>query len=109
MTTSPEFASYILDQLSESGEVSSRKMFGGVGVYIDGVFCAIVASTDVFYLRVGPANIDDFIQEDMQKFPGGKGKGMPYYEVPEHVVEDKSELSTWASKAKAAALQAKKN
>lgn len=108
MATSPEFAEYILDQLSEAGNITSRKMFGGVGVSIDGMFCAIISSSDVFYFRVGPENINDFIEHGMQQFPGGKGKGMPYYEVPESVVEDNSELSVWASKAIAAAVTARK-
>lgn len=109
MPTSRGFASYILDQLSEAGNISSRKMFGGIGIYIDEVFCAIIGSSNVFYLRVGPSNIDDFKREDMNKFPGGRGAGMPYYEVPEHVIEDASLLSVWAHKAKDAAIQAKKN
>jgi len=108
MATSPEFAEYILDQMSESGDITSRKMFGGVGVSVDGIFCAIISSKDVFYLRVGPENLGDFLDQEMEQFPGGKGKGMPYYEVPESAVEDKSQLSNWCAKAKAAAIAAKK-
>ena len=60
MATSQEYAQYILDQLSESGSIEKRKMFGGVGVYADDVFCAIIGSSNAFFLRVGPGNIDDF-------------------------------------------------
>ena len=108
MATSPEFASYILDQLSEAGDITSRKMFGGVGVYLDGVFCAMISSSNEFYLRVGPENVDDFKREGMEKFPGGKGAGMPYYVVPEHVVEDRTVLKVWALKAQKTAVLAKK-
>lgn len=107
MSTSPEFAAYILDQLSTAGTITHRKMFGGVGIYIDGVFCAIIGSSNTFYLRVGPKNVADFKLANMQKFPGGKGKGMPYYEVPEDVLEDQLILNSWAAKAKEAALLAK--
>lgn len=41
----------------------------------------------------------------MNKFPGGKGAGMPYYEVPEQVVEDPFVLSVWAQKAIDAATE----
>lgn len=108
MPTSPEYAAYILDQLSGAGVITNRKMFGGVGVYIDGIFCAIISSSNTFYLRVGPNNIEDYKQAGMQKFPGGKGAGMPYYEVPEDVVEDSSTLDEWAHRAKEEALAAKK-
>ena len=108
MSTSPEYAAYVLDQLSGAGNITHRKMFGGVGVYVDGIFCAIISSSNAFYLRVGPGNIEDFKQAGMQKFPGGKGAGMPYYEVPEDILESPSSLSEWAALAKAAALAAKK-
>jgi TfoX/Sxy family transcriptional regulator of competence genes len=36
VSTNPEYASYILDQISMSGEITDRKMFGGVGIYVDG-------------------------------------------------------------------------
>lgn len=108
MATNPEYAKYVLDQLSNSGVITSRKMFGGVGIYIDGIFCALISSSNTFYLRVGPNNIADYISAEMQKFPGGKGAGMPYYEVPEDVLEDTSTLDEWAARAKEAALAAKK-
>ncbi len=72
MPTSPEYAAYVLDQLSGAGTITHRKMFGGVGVYIDGIFCAIISSSNTFYLRVGPNNIVDFKQAGMQKFSVGK-------------------------------------
>lgn len=108
MPTSPEYAAYILDQLSGAGAITSRKMFGGVGVHIDSVFCAIIGSSNTFYLRVGPNNIEDLKQAGMQKFPGGKRAGMPYYEVPEDIAENLSSLYAWAAGAKVAAIVAKK-
>ena len=108
MPTSPEYAAYVLDQLSGAGTITSRKMFGGVGVSVDGVFCAIISSTNTFYLRVGPNNIEDFQQAGMQKFTGGKGAGMPYYEVPDEVLEESSSLDDWAARAKEAAQAAKR-
>ncbi len=103
---SPEFAEYVVDQMQDAGVVSTRKMFGGLGIYVDGTFCAIVGSSDRFYLRVGPENVEDFKAAGMRQFPGGKGKGMPYYEVPEDVLEDPSALAEWARKSRDAASAA---
>ena len=108
MSSSAEFVSYVLDQLAKAGDVTHRKMFGGVGIYVDGVFCAIIGSSDRFYLRVGSANIGSFEDEGMRQFEGREGATMPYYEVPEHVLEDAGELAQWAREAKAAAVQSKK-
>ena len=107
MATSPEYADYVLDQMAASGEITHRKMFGGVGIYVDGVFCAIIGSSNRFYLRVGPNNLDDFESIGMAKFSGRKGAGMPYYEVPEDVLEDPSTLAEWARRARDAAVAAR--
>ena len=104
MPTSPEYAEYVLDQISESGVIRHHKMFGGVGIYIDDIFCAIIGSSNRFYLRVGPDNVEDFKKEGMSKLSGGKGAGMPYYEVPEHILEDSISLAEWARKARDAAI-----
>ena len=108
MALSSSFAEYVLDQLAESGRIVSRKMFGGLGIYVDDVFCAIVGSSNRFYLRVGSKNINDLKKEAMTQFSGRGGAGMPYYEVPEHVLEDSAILSEWVSKARGEALRAKK-
>lgn len=108
MAASQEFTEYILHQLSQSGDIRSRKMFGGVGIYLDNVFCAIIGSSNTFYLRVGDSNIDMFKQAGMRRFPSSKGAGMPYYEVPDSVTEDMDELTRWAQAATQAAILAKK-
>ena len=108
MAISEDYTNYILDQLSQSGDVRHRKMFGGIGIYIDEIFCALISSSNRFYLRIGPDNLDDFKQQGMQKLPGGKGAGMPYYEVPEEVVEDPAVLAQWVRKSVTAAVQARK-
>lgn len=104
---SPEFADYVVEQMQEAGAITTRKMFGGLGIYVDGTFCAIVGSSDRFYLRVGRGNVEDFREAGMPQFPGGKGKGMPYYEVPLDVLEDPSTLAEWARKAREQAIAAK--
>ncbi len=108
MALSSSYTEYILEQLAESGSIVSRRMFGGLGIYVDDVFCAIVGSSNRFYLRVGSKNINDFKKEGMTQFSGRGGAGMPYYEVPEHVLEDSSILSEWVSKASGEAIRAKK-
>jgi DNA transformation protein len=108
MALSSGYTEYILDQLEESGSIRSRKMFGGLGIYVNDVFCAIVSSSNRFYLRVGPKNLNDFKKAGMTQFSGRGDAGMSYYEVPEHVLEDSALLSEWTSKARNEAILAKK-
>jgi len=38
MAVSEEYLAYVLDQLESVGSVVPRRMFGAVGLYLDGVF-----------------------------------------------------------------------
>jgi DNA transformation protein len=81
-------------------------MFGGTGIYVDEVFCAIVTGSGRFYLRVDDAKRSDFEAEGMEQFPGRGDSLMPYFEVPAHVLEDARELEGWVGRARAAAQAA---
>ncbi len=64
---------------------------------------------DTFRLRVDEQTQVDFEPKGMKPFqPNPKKKGMPYWEVPADVIEDKKELNKWAKKAYEAALRNKK-
>jgi len=106
MAVSSEYVEYILDQLSESGDVRSKAMFGGVGIYVDEVFCALISSSSRFYLRTDDSNRGDFEALGMEKFPGKRGAGMPYHSVPAEILEDPRDLAKWVAKARATATSA---
>ena len=55
MSISDEFVDYVIDQLSDWGEVSARKMFGGAGLYREGAMFGLIAD-DVAYLKVDDTN-----------------------------------------------------
>ena len=50
LTVSAGFRAFALDQLEELGEVTPKSMFGGVGLYHNGLFFGILAG-DVLYLK----------------------------------------------------------
>ena len=72
--------------------VTSRKMFGGVGIFDGGSMFAMVTSKGVFRLKVGDGNRDRFEAAGCE--PMGR---MPYWTVPSEVVEDTSALVEWAA------------
>jgi DNA transformation protein len=106
MAVSAQYVDYILDQLVESGEARPKRMFGGVGIYVDEVFCGIISSSSQFYLRTDDSNRGDFEERGMKQFPGKRGAGMPYHEVPAEILEDASDLAEWVRKARSAAVAA---
>ena len=57
----------ILDMLSDLGDVRSRAMFGGHGIYHDGVMIGLIAD-GVFYLKVDDENRGTFEAEGCKPF-----------------------------------------
>ena len=98
-----EFCSFVLDQLEELGDVTSRSMFGGVGLYHRGVFFGIIAR-DVLYLKVDERNRSDYVRAGMKPFKPYRDRPgtMQYYAVPLEVLESPLDLAAWARKAIAA-------
>jgi DNA transformation protein len=100
MPVSENYLAYILEQLQGAGPVTAKKMFGGVGLYIDMVFFGLIAD-DVLYLKVDDSNRADYEAEGMKPFKpfGKKSYTMQYYEVPIDVMDDRDKLKQWAGKS----------
>ncbi len=86
MPISEEYLDYVLDQLEELGSVSARKMFGGAGIYLDGIFFALIAD-DILYFKVDETNLQDYLSVDSNQF-----KPLLFYEVPADILENRDEL-----------------
>ncbi len=108
MAVSQGYRSFVIEQLGQFFEVSAKNMFGGVGLYADTYFMALIAN-DRLYFKVDDSNRPDFEAAGMGPFmPHGDGRSMQYYEVPIDVLEDVDALRTWAGKALAVAQSAPK-
>jgi len=108
MAISPEYKEFLLDQFEPFGPVTIRRMFGGAGIFRDGLMFALVAD-DTLYFKVGDENQIDFEDRGMEPFTylrKSKPASLRYYEVPADVLEDPQELLPWAQKAFAVALSA---
>ncbi len=99
------------DLLSEISGISSRAMFGGYGIYRDGIIFAIIAY-DELYFKVTDYNRTDYEKAGSTPFVYGEGNHKPttmsYYKVPEFVLEDKTEMIIWVAKSVEASKLAKK-
>jgi DNA transformation protein len=105
MAVSKDYLQYVLDQLSRLRTVTSRRMFGGIGLYCDDVFFGLLAD-DTLYFKVDDSNRADYEAEGMGRFRPFRDKphlSLTYYEVPAHVLEDGEALASWARKSLAAA------
>ena len=99
MSVSPEYRDYVLEQLARVAPVTSRSMFGGVGIYADGLFFALM-DDDNLYLKVDDGNRSDFEAIGSEPFrPFGDERAMQYYELPADVLEDVDALRRWVEGA----------
>ena len=96
-----EFVEYIIgDQLGEFHGMSSRAMFGGFGIYREGIIIGIVVS-DELYLKVDETNRAKY--EAMGSAPfeyekkDGKRMSMSYWKIPAEVIEDRERLCELAN------------
>ena len=108
MAVSTDFLAYVLDQLAGLGGVSSKRMFGGAGLYKDEFFFGLIAD-DVLYLRVDDSNRKDYAGRGMGQFKPYADRphlSMNYYETPAEVLEDAGELVNWAQRSVDVAMAA---
>ena len=99
MAVSESYRDFVLEQLGRVTPVTGKSMFGGVGLYADGLFFALIAE-DRLYFKVDDTTRPDFERLGMEPFrPFGEDSAMGYYEVPADVVEDPVQLAPWMRKA----------
>ena len=106
MPKTDEFCDYVVDLLSPLGPATYRFMFGGYAVYVDGLLIGLVAN-DRLLLRADDENRPDYEALGIGPFQPYEGKthSMPFYAVPDEVMDDPDELIGWAEKAMAATVR----
>ena len=93
-----EFTNYLHEVFARFGPVSARKMFGGYGIYHEGVMFGLVAD-DILYLKADANSRDKFLARGLGPFEyekNGKRVAMSYYLAPEEILEDPEAARTWA-------------
>lgn len=99
MPVSDDFRQFVVDQMSVVVPVSAKRMFGGFGLYADGLFFGVIDDNRVF-LRTGPGNVADFVDLGCAQFqPIPDARPMSYHELPGEVLESRSKLRSWLPKA----------
>ncbi len=100
---------HALELLARSGEPRARSMFGGHGVYLDGIFVAVVAD-EVLYLKADASTQAQFSRVGGRPF-AYEGKGVPmtmsYWTVPDEALDSPEAFAPWARLALHAALRAR--
>ena len=109
MSASAGFIELLKDTMRGLGPVSVRRMFGGAGVYADGVMFALIAD-DTLYLKADASTQAAFEAEGLPRFgyeARNKRIDLPYWRAPERLLDDADEMTEWAGAALAVARRAK--
>lgn len=105
-----EFLTLVLDLMAPLGVISSRAMFGGHGLYCNGLFIAIVTS-DKLYFKADTQSQPRFESAGLQRFQytaRGKTVQLMYYAAPAEVYEAPQAMAEWGQFALAAAVRARR-
>ena len=97
--------------LAPLGPVAIKRMFGGGGVFLDGLMFGLVIE-DVLYLKADDGNRPAFEAEGLAPFSYDKKSGrttvMSYWRAPDRLLDEPDEMVAWARAAIAAAQRAQK-
>ena len=100
-------SNWLKEVFREFGAVETRKMFGGTGIFYQGLMIALEAD-DVLYLKTDAENIHEFERHGLSPFQYQKGEKtvkMSYSEAPAETLEDPFEMKVWAESANKAAVR----
>lgn len=110
MSVSSSYQTFVLEQLSRvTSGIRARRMFGGVGIYSDDLFFALI-DDDALYLKTDADSQREFEALGMKPFRpnADHGEVMGYHQLPEDILEDAEALRRWVDAALSVARQARK-
>jgi DNA transformation protein len=103
-----EYIDYLKEQFASFGAIEARRMFGGWGVYYQGLMFALVVD-DTLYLKADQQLAPQFQALGLEPFQyprRGRLVALSFYEAPDGLYDDPDEAKRWASLAHEAALRA---
>ncbi len=107
-----DLKSLIEEALAPMGPVVIKRMFGGGGVFLDGLMLGLIADGSL-YLKADETTRTAFEAEGMRPFAYEKKAGqttiMSYWQAPERLLDEPDELVEWARRALSVAQRAKQS
>ncbi len=104
------FVDYIIDLLSQYGNISSRRMFGGYGLYLNKIIFAIIIDDELYFkadsdlaLEYSKAGSYPFTYQK-----NNKTVALSYWYVPAEIIETQDLLKDWFNKSSGLATTLKR-
>jgi DNA transformation protein and related proteins len=105
------FVEHLHDVFESFGPITTRKMFGGYGIYHDGLMFGLVAD-DTLYLKVDEKVAPEFEREGLEHFvynKNGRDMKMSYRRAPDVIFDNREQAAVWAERSFKAARRARKS
>lgn len=110
MRVKSELANYVEETLAFLGRLSTKSIFGGIGIFVDERLLGIVME-DKLYLHTDASNLRAYQDRGMPQFkpyPNAFDLTTDHHQVPAEIVDDPVQLKQWGEHALAAAIEAAK-
>lgn len=104
-----EFVAHVQELMAPLGRVAARRMFGGWGLYLDGLMVALIAD-ERLYLKADATTRERFAAAGSAPFTyaaRGRRTVMAYMEAPDGSLDEPDALAPWAALGLEAALRAR--
>lgn len=96
-----DFKDYVVaDVLGHVADITARRMFGGYGLYHQRRIFAIITSDTELYFKADASNQAEYEAAGGTQFiytghTNKKPTAMPYWRVPEQIMEDRDTIERW--------------
>jgi DNA transformation protein len=100
----------IQDLFAGLGPVTIKRMFGGKGIYFNGMIIALEVDDEIL-LKADKVSASEFAAAGCRQWSyAGKSKpvDMPYWSIPDEAVDDPDSMAEWARRAYEASLRVAK-
>ena len=85
---------HILEQLATIDGVTSKRMFGGYGVFHDSKMFGLITAKGQRYFKANESTALDYTDKNSERH-----SRMSYYSIPEDIMEEDALLVSWAKKS----------
>ena len=103
-----EFVDYVVELMADWAAVSARKMFGGYGLYREGLMFALIVEDELFF-KTDANNVAQFERAECHPFvyqSQTRTVQMSYWSAPAASLDSPAEMGVWCQSAYGSALRA---
>lgn len=96
-----EFVEFLHEVFASFGRLQARRMFGGYGLYHEGVMFGLVAD-EVLYLKADSTNMHYFTEQQLPPFQYHRGErvvSLSYFQAPDAIYDDQELAALWARRS----------